>query len=168
MRLWKFSYKNVIYKQVRGAAMGSPVSAVVANLYMEFFEELALKTSPVKPRVWKRYVDDTFCIMKKGSEMMFLEHLNKVRPSIKFTVELEKDGKLPFLDCLLEVGNDGKVLSTVYRKQTHTDRYLNYRSHHPIHVKRGVIKSLYDRATRVTTHEEDLVKEHMHLKKFFL
>ena len=33
-----FSYKNVIYKQVRGAAMGSPVSAVVANLYMEFFE----------------------------------------------------------------------------------------------------------------------------------
>ena len=103
---------------------------------------------------------DTFCIMKKGSEMVFLEHLNKVRPSIKFTVELEKDGKLPFLDCLLEVGNDGKILSTVYRKQTHTDRYLNYRSHHPIHVERGVIKSLYDRATRVTTHEEDLVKEH--------
>ena len=95
--------------------------------------------------------------------MVFLEHLNKVRPSIKFTVELEKDGKLPFLDCLLEVGNDGKILSTVYRKQTHTDRYLNYRSHHPIHVKRGAIKSLYDRATRVTTHEEDLVKEHMHL-----
>ena len=48
------SVKNVIYKQVRGAAMGSPVSAVVANLYMEFFEELALKISPVKPRVWKR------------------------------------------------------------------------------------------------------------------
>ena len=52
---------------------------------------------------------------------------------------------------------------------------LTYEIHHqhiqhiqpPIHVKRGVIKSLYDRATRVTTHEEDLVKEHMHLKKVF-
>ena len=42
--------------------------------------------------------------------MEFLEHLNKVRPYIKFTVELEKDGRLPFLDCLLEVDNDGKIL----------------------------------------------------------
>ena len=47
-------------------------------------------------------------------------------------------------------------------------RYLNYRSHHPVDVKRGVIKSLYDRATRVTMHEEDLVKERMHLKKVFV
>ena len=46
--------------------MGSPVSAVVDNLYMEFLEELALETAPTTPRVWKRYVDDTFCILRKG------------------------------------------------------------------------------------------------------
>ena len=41
------------------AKMGSPVSAVVANLYIEFFEELALRTSPTRPRIWKRYVNDS-------------------------------------------------------------------------------------------------------------
>ena len=62
--------------------MGSPVSAVVANLYMEFFEDLVLGSALVKPRLWKRYVDDTCGIMKRGSADELLDHLNSVRPSI--------------------------------------------------------------------------------------
>ena len=58
--------------------MGSPVSAAVANLYMEFFEELALSTAPVKPHLWKRYVGDTCCFLKKGTEKGLLSHLNSV------------------------------------------------------------------------------------------
>ena len=81
--------------------MGSPVSAIVANLYMEFFEELALDSAPSRPRVWKRYVDDACCIMKKDAVDGLLHHLNGVRPTIKFTMELEKDGSLPFLDANL-------------------------------------------------------------------
>ena len=52
-----FSYGGSFYEQKEGAAMGSPVSAVVANLYMEFFEELALETAPTRPRLWKRYAE---------------------------------------------------------------------------------------------------------------
>ena len=44
-----FSYGGDFFEQREGAAMGSPVSAVVADLYMEFFEELALRTAPTKP-----------------------------------------------------------------------------------------------------------------------
>ena len=53
-----------------------------------------------------------------------LSHLNGVRPSIRFTVEVERDGRLPFLDTLLQRRNDGSLDVTVYRKPTHTDRYL--------------------------------------------
>ena len=101
LRSTHFCYKDKFYEQVEGAAMGSPVSAIVANLYMEYFEELALKSAPLAHRNWKRFVDDTFCIIAKGKEDSFLGNINDIRPSIKFTIEREQDGKLPFLDCSL-------------------------------------------------------------------
>ena len=160
-----FSYGGDFYEQQEGAAMGSPVSAAVANLYMEFFEELALQSAPARPRLWKRYVDDTFCIVRKGTVDELLNHLNSVRPSIKFTVELEKDGTLPFLDTLLRRKEGGGLDVTVYRKPTHTDRYLNFQSHHPSHVKRGLVRCLYDRARSVTNSEDNLQKEEDHIAR---
>jgi len=47
-----------------GTAVGSPVSSIVANLVMENIETRALETFAEPPRLWKRYVDDTFVIMK--------------------------------------------------------------------------------------------------------
>ena len=162
------SFGGNFYEQKEGAAMGSPVSAVVANLYMEFFEELALKTVPTRPRLWKRYlymyVDDTFCILRKGSTEELLHHLNGVRPT-KFTVEQEEDGTLPILDTLLRRREDGSLGVSVYRKPTHTDRYLHFESHHPTHVKRGVVRCLHDRARRVISMHDNLQTEVDHLAR---
>ncbi len=53
------------------------------------------------PRLWMRYADDVLAIVKKGMTERVLEELNKQRPGvIRFTVEEEKDGQLPFLDLL--------------------------------------------------------------------
>ena len=38
--------------------MGSPVSPVIANIYKEYFESLAIPTSPTLIKWWFRYVDD--------------------------------------------------------------------------------------------------------------
>ena len=79
--------------------MGSPISPIVANLYMESFELRALNTSPNPPLMWKRFVDDTFVIMMKDHKEEFLTHLNSVDSNIWFTTEeLRPDGSLPFLD----------------------------------------------------------------------
>ena len=162
-----FSYNGEFYEQREGAAMGSPVSAVVANLYMEFFEELALESAPSRPRFWKRYVDDTCCIMQRDAVEPLLRHLNEVRPTIKFTMELEKDGSLPFLDTSLTRREDGTLNVTVFRKQTHTDRYLHFNSHHPTSAKRAAVRSLFDRARNITLRKEDLRKEEEHLTTTF-
>ena len=52
----KFKYNNTHYQRIFGTAMGSPVSAVMANLVIENLEQRALSgsTSLVQPWFWKR------------------------------------------------------------------------------------------------------------------
>ena len=76
-----FTYREKYYEQREGETMGSPVSPIVADLYMEFFEDIALHTAPNRPRLWKRYVDDTCCIVKKGEVDQPLQHLVSVPQS---------------------------------------------------------------------------------------
>ncbi|KAL9955800.1 hypothetical protein ACROYT_G037181 [Oculina patagonica] len=106
--------------------MGSPVSAVVANLYMESFEEQGITSTSYKPKIWKRYVDDTFTILDRGIVDSFLQHLNNQQPSIRFTMEAENGCKIAFLDTTVSREPDGRLTCTtsVYRKPTHTDQYL--------------------------------------------
>ena len=92
-----FQYKGRYYEQTAGAAMGSPFSSIVANLFMEDLEVQAIMTSPSPSVLWKRFVDDTFTIIKKQHKNSFLEHLNSINPSTKFTSEETRtDGSMPF------------------------------------------------------------------------
>lgn len=127
--------------------MGSPVAPVLANIWMEHFEKtLNLQSSTVK--LWKRYVDDVFCIMNGGRQEVdkFRLHLESIHPKIKFSSEIEVDRVLAFLDVKVMVKPDGTLAHSVYRKPTHTDRYLHASSHHhPRHLQ-SVVTSLVNRA----------------------
>ena len=48
------------------------------------------------------------------------EHLNSLRPSMQFTVEMEENGSLPFLDTLVRCNDSGMISTSVYRIHTHT------------------------------------------------
>ena len=97
--------------------MGSPVSPIVANLYMECFEQKDLSTATHPPRMWLRYVYDIFVIQKEDHKQNFLEHINNADPALKFTVEDNKeDGAIPFLDTIVKPEPDCTVYITVYRK----------------------------------------------------
>ncbi|XP_072048557.1 uncharacterized protein [Amphiura filiformis] len=160
-----FSYKGKYFKQQHGCAMGAPVSPIVVNLCMESFEQQALKSYPgTKPRVWLRFVDDTFVILNRSELDGFFEHINSVNDNIKFTQELCKDDTLAFLDCLISVQSDGTLTYKVYRKPTHTDHYLQFGSHHPLVHKLGVIRTLQYRADTIIGDSEQVPEEKDHIK----
>ena len=93
------------------------------------------------------------------------DHINQIDTSgsIKFTYEKESEGRIPFLDTYIVKREDGTVKLLVYRKPTHTDQYLNYNSHHPLHQKLGVIRTLLDRKEHIVTEEADRKEEEQHV-----
>ena len=166
LRSTYFTFQNQYYEQVQGAAMGSPISPIVPNLYMESFETRAISTSPHPPLIWKRFVDDTCVIIKEAHKQEFLEHINSIDPHIQFTSEDSKDnGSMPFLDMLITPTEDGRLNTTVYRKLTHTDMYLKCDSHHPISSKYSVVGTLHHRAKTVCSTPDKLKREEEDLSR---
>ena len=122
LRSTYFQYNGSIYEQREGSTMGSPVSAVIANLYMESFQQQAIRTSSYKPRIWKRHVDHTFVDS-------FLKHLKNQQSSIRFTMETENENQLAFLYTGFSREPQGRPTTSIYRKPTYTDKYLAYDSY---------------------------------------
>ena len=94
-----------------------------------------------------------------------LNYLNSIDPHIKFTVEQPNmEGAIPFMDTLPQPKGENISVS-VYRKPTHTDRYLDFNSSHPISAKKAVVRAVMDRAENVCSDPDILVKEVEHLGK---
>ena len=150
-----FVFDGIVYHQTEGLPMGSPLSPIVANLFMESFEQQALQTFTNPPRIWRRYVDDTFVVIDKDHQDAFLAHLNSSHPAIKFTVEVESDaGQIPFLDCLVIRAGNNSLATTVYRKPTSSERYIQHDSGHLWSTKTAFIHGLITRAERLCSTPE--------------
>ena len=122
---------------------------------MEYFKSVAIPTSPTLIKWWFRYVDDVHSATRKDQVNKLQEYLNSIDPHIKFTTELPGTDGLSFLDTLTKPTLNS-IESTVYRKLTHTDRYLDYNPNHPISAKLSVIHTLIHRVKQVCSTPEFL------------
>ena len=95
---------------------------------MEDVEERAIYSFGQPPRVWKRFVDDTCVILDNVAVDKFFTHLNQIQSSIKFTMEGKKDNCISFLDISITRNHTETLDTNTYRKPTHSERYLNFKS----------------------------------------
>ena len=103
------------------------------------------------PTYYRRYVDDTLTIMPdKLSADNFLGTLNNCHSSVKFTMEIENDGMLPFLGTQL-LNKSTQIQTNVYVKPTNTGLLLHYKSHVDDRYKCGLLKTMLDRAFRLSS-----------------
>jgi hypothetical protein len=156
-----FLFNGIYYYQVDGVAMGSPLGPTLANAFLCHHEIVWLNNCPpqFKPVYYKRYVDDIIVFFKdKKHVKKFLRYLNSRHPNITFTIEEEENDRLPFLDIEIRREN-GKLVTSVYKKNTFSGVYLNFDSYLPKQYKQGLIYSLLFRAFKICSDKIKFRKE---------
>ena len=118
---------------------------MVANLYMEFFENMALETAPSRPRH-----------PQKG-------HRGRTPRPPEWDSTYHQ---IPFLDTLARRREDGGLDITAYRKPTHTDRYVSPLPILPSNThEERLVKCLHDRARGMIGSQDSLQKKMDHLAR---
>ncbi|KAL9953158.1 hypothetical protein ACROYT_G040528 [Oculina patagonica] len=138
----------------------------MANTFMCGIEE-QLEIQNKMPAFYKRYVDDTLSKMPDVTAASeFLSTLNEIHPSVSFTMELEDNNKLPFLG--MEIIKNGSQLDTkVYKKPTDTGLLLHYQSHVDVKYKHSLLKTMLNRAFKLSSNWQLFHQECERLKETF-
>ena len=159
-----FTFDGILYQQVDGVAMGSPLGPSLANAFLSYHEKKWLEDCPAsfKPVYYRRYVDDVFVLFSSPEHLpLFQEYLNNKHLNISFTSECESNNSLPFLD--VNAIRDGSTFSTsVYRKPTFSGVYTNFASFMPKEYKLGLIYTLI---FRIFTIVSDFSRFHVEVQK---
>jgi len=142
-----FEWKGKIFYDSKGLPMGGPLSALLAEVYLQKFvkEHIMCQTNPHRQKIlfFCRYVDDCFLSIRatKRQAGVILNHLNKLHPSIKFKMEVEENNVINFLD--VKVIKAGNCLEFgIYRKPTQTDLVIPFQSNHPFQYKMAAFRSM--------------------------
>ena len=130
--------------------MGSPLGPLLTNVFTCHIKE-TLQQQGKLPSYHRRYVDDTFTIKpdRKAAEN-FLKTLNTCHSSLRFTMKLEANSVLPFLGVSL-VNGAPMINTKFYVKPTNTGLLLHHQSHVDMRYKKSLIKTMLDRAYRISS-----------------
>ena len=124
-----FQFQGKPFEQIDGAAMGSPIALLLADVCMNWVTNQAMDVSRTaeKPNLLVRYVDDIFCIFPNQNTLeKFFYTITHLRPNIKFTKETEQDNQLAYLDVLVKRNNNNELETAVFCKKTHAGLYIKY------------------------------------------
>ena len=154
-------------------AMGSPLGPTFANIFLSHFENDWLKNSPVKPLLYKRYVNDTLWLLPPNSDVSaLLSYMNSRHPNMKFTCEIESNDSINFIGLTIShskfASNVFSYNTTVYRKPTFTSLFLNFNSFSPLKYRLSALKSLTYRALKLCSNLSFFITEMTKIRLMFL
>lgn len=155
-----FEFDSEFYLQIKGTAMGKKFAPAYANIYLAHWEESALASTPIKPKLYFRFLDDIWGTWEdtEQSFQSFTADLNRHHPSIKVKSSLDYNS-VNFLDTITFKGPEfdltGKLDVKVFFKETDTHALLHRQSFHPKHTFGGIVKSQLLRFSRICTRQED-------------
>ena len=157
-----FIQRKVFKEQIinNRLAMGSQHAPLLSNIWLTKFNPLICENC----KIFERYMDDILMSIKKDLIEVKLHFIKELHPNLRFTIEIEKDGKIPFLDICID--HEGNSLTTKwYTKPTDTGLVLNFHALAPKRYKRNAINGELHRSKRIAS---DYGKEIINIRENFL
>uniref|UniRef100_A0A1B0CW15 Reverse transcriptase domain-containing protein n=1 Tax=Lutzomyia longipalpis TaxID=7200 RepID=A0A1B0CW15_LUTLO len=141
--------------QLDGVAMGSPLGPIAADIIMQKVLNDVLEMSPLRIDFVIKYVDDLLIAVHSEDKHLLTEAFGSIHDRIKFTIELEQEGKLPYLDLNIHRDRENKLSTSWYTKPSSSQRLLNYNSRHPRYTIVNVARNLIRRSRMLTTNPHE-------------
>ncbi|CAF1513649.1 unnamed protein product [Adineta ricciae] len=153
-----FSYNGQYYHQVRGGAMGSPLTLTIANCYMFFFEQDIIHQIHNSFGLYFHSIDDIFIIINWPQRHLLqqIDRWNKFDKNI--ILKANTKDQISFLDLQI-INQDGNLMTSVYHKPSYEPYYLPFHSVHPLHTKQNIPFTMLLRAIRYCSTFQDYANE---------
>lgn len=144
-----FIFNKTVYLQEHGLGMGSPLSGLLADIFINNLENKLFEDNQISSKIqfWNRYVDDTLVIYNDDltDTNELLDTINELHPNITFTAEKEDNESINFLDVTI-TREHNRLKYNIFRKATHTSHTINNYSNHPTSHKKAAFQSMINRA----------------------
>ena len=162
-----FSFDGQFFHQIKGGAMGSPLTLTMANCYMFFFERSIARQVKNSSGLYLRYIDDLFITINWPERHLKkqIERWNQFDENIKLNSHISRSTN--FLDLSIENQN-GSLISKVYHKPSYEPYYLPFTSIHPMHMKKNIPFGMLLRAIRYCSSFNIFISERESLRMALL
>lgn len=162
-----FFFDGTYYKQIRGGAMGSPLTLTVANAYMYFVEQPIAKWAKRTCSVYYRYIDDLFIMSNVHVDTLkgLMNFWNRLDVNIKFSESIGQTAE--YLDVKLE-NKEGRLVTGVFHKTSHEPYFLPFQSTHVHHIKKNIPFAALVRAIRYSSTYDAFKREESHISMSLL
>ena len=128
--------------------MGTICAPAYANIFMaEFEQKYVYPLIKDKSILFLRYIDDIFMVWTKSEKQLkdFISELNQKHPSVTFDYKFDCE-KIGFLDALVYTDQQNKLRTTLFRKLSDSQNFLNAKTKHPNSLKKSIP---YSQALRI-------------------
>lgn len=152
-----FSFNRTIYQQPDGLAMGSCLSPFLADIFMDSLENNhIINNNNTEILHWFRYVDDCLCFLDcdRVQAENLLQKINNIHPNISFTLEMENNNKINFLDLSISRDPTNQLKFSIFRKPTQTDHAIPDHSNHPQQHKLAAFHCYVNRLLNIPLSKE--------------
>jgi hypothetical protein len=155
-------FNSKFFQPQKDVAMGSPISRLVSEIFLQCYENLILKNTLETKKIifYNRYVDDILIIYDEHliNTNSIQNYMDNIHPDLQFKATNEKDSTINFME--LSITREKRKLDiNIYRKPTTTDTTIHYKSNHPIQYKMAAYRFMLNRL-----HSLPLSPEHKNLE----